>query len=271
MPGGYIYKLTSHTSGKSYVGMTCKTPEQRFAKHVNKALNGDRDGCRYLNNAIRLYGPNDWDIEVLVHSIDCEIEHLKHKEVELIELHGTLSPGGYNLTRGGDGFTGGVMPESAKQTLSNVRRKHNIDEDPGIYVCNYVRKGFNGYVVKVPGKKRKTFINSKITRAENLVLAKAHRDRLMDPTIDSSECDAVENRELKPNFDIPKFVNYNSRTSSFAVLINDTVKYFSAKGKARRNLYNAMKYYIGIADHTTMKDDIAKAYFIINSLKDEYD
>ena len=98
--GGCIYKLTSRTSGKSYVGYSTKTARQRFAKHVTKAFQQDGEGCRHLNNAIVKYGPDDFIVETLFQSDHYSVELLKAMEVEMIDVHNTLNPNGYNLTRG---------------------------------------------------------------------------------------------------------------------------------------------------------------------------
>ncbi len=95
---GCLYKLTS-PSKKSYIGVTKKTAEARWAKHKEHAL-GKRDAGA-LYSALRKYGPDSFTLQVLIISDDWE--KLLSLEKEMIRLHQTLSPHGYNISEGGQG------------------------------------------------------------------------------------------------------------------------------------------------------------------------
>ncbi len=51
-----IYKHTSKTSGKSYIGLTKGTIEKRLWEHLLKSLKGKNT---HFHNAIRKYGIDD--------------------------------------------------------------------------------------------------------------------------------------------------------------------------------------------------------------------
>lgn len=95
---GCVYKLTS-PSKKSYIGATKKTAELRFAKHKEHALGKRESGALY--SALRKYGPESFSLEVLITGDDWD--KLLALEKELIRLHRTLSPNGYNISEGGQG------------------------------------------------------------------------------------------------------------------------------------------------------------------------
>ena len=74
---GDIYKLTSKTSGKCYIGQAKKFMGKdddkwgyikRWKTHVYEATSDKKDHCSVLNNAIRKYGKEDFIVELLCES-----------------------------------------------------------------------------------------------------------------------------------------------------------------------------------------------------------
>lgn len=84
-----IYKYTSKSTGKSYVGKTSKTLNQRAGNNGNcyKA-------CTYFYGAIREYGWDDFTCEV-VDATESPVEACK-LEIENIIKFNTVYPSGYN-------------------------------------------------------------------------------------------------------------------------------------------------------------------------------
>jgi hypothetical protein len=113
-----VYKHTNIITKKSYVGYTSNSMEERFQEHVDASTNPKCN--RAFQNAIRKYGADSWVSEVL----DIAESKIEAKEVEKrqIVIHETLSPYGYNMTSGGDGFVGGShKKESKAQTSRSLR------------------------------------------------------------------------------------------------------------------------------------------------------
>lgn len=114
---GCLYKLTS-PSGKSYIGITSKTLDKRWAKHVEHALGKRDSGALYA--ALRKYGPDSFYRESLIECDDWD--ELCRLEIEHIAKLGTFAPGGYNLTTGGEGIQG-PRSELVKQKISVAQKK----------------------------------------------------------------------------------------------------------------------------------------------------
>lgn len=107
---GEIYKMTCKTSGKSYIGQTVSHAKnrkkwrptgyvRRTSAHFCEAKHDQRGfECTYLNNAIRKYGDDDFDIELIMR---CPRDDMHAWEIHWIDKLGTLAPDGYNLTIGG--------------------------------------------------------------------------------------------------------------------------------------------------------------------------
>jgi len=102
---GFIYTLTS-PSGKSYVGQTTRTLEERFSEHQKP------NECVAIYGAIDKYG---WD-NFTTDYYECTDDELNKHETWLIRLMGTLSPNGYNLREGGGSH--GKMSEESKKKMS---------------------------------------------------------------------------------------------------------------------------------------------------------
>lgn len=107
---GHIYLIQNKANGKQYIGQAVTHRknkgkyrpfgfEGRFRDHLSEAIcNTKKKQCRYLNNAIRAYGKDAFEVKLL---LECERGELNNYEQQYISEYGTLYPNGYNLTRGG--------------------------------------------------------------------------------------------------------------------------------------------------------------------------
>lgn len=86
-----------------YVGQTIQTIQQRFNGHKASARNGLDN--TYLHRAMNKYGPENFNIEEITSIKTSCYEELSEKlnflERYYIAEYNTLSPNGYNLTKGG--------------------------------------------------------------------------------------------------------------------------------------------------------------------------
>lgn len=94
----YIYKITNLTNGKSYIGKTLSTIEERWKEHCRDSR---RERCekRPLYSAMNKYGIESFKIEQIE---ECHDDVVNEREVYWIEYFGTFKSG-YNATVGGDG------------------------------------------------------------------------------------------------------------------------------------------------------------------------
>lgn len=102
----YIYVITNSATGKVYIGQHKGTNlKQYLQKKLYDASKG-RGGASRLYNSMRKHQKEVWSIEPLFEGIQTK-ENLDRLERLLIALFDTRNPEiGYNICRGGEGFTG---------------------------------------------------------------------------------------------------------------------------------------------------------------------
>jgi group I intron endonuclease len=183
MDMGEIYCLKS-PSGKMYVGQCVKFLSSgkkygylsRWNGHKNEAKN--HKNCSVaLDNAIRKYGDNSFELQVLK---ECKIDELDYWENFYIEEINTLHPDGYNLTTG---KSNSRQSESTKQkrresmlgknkgkSFPKRERKEVEDNVLPKYLRRYKdSSGKEGYrISNHPFLKDKSFVSSKISMDEKL-------------------------------------------------------------------------------------------------------
>ena len=145
---GLIYKITS-PSGKSYIGMTLRTVEQRMKEHRRTQFSG----CRYLVNAINKYGFDNFTKEVLWEGEDTQTPEMERL---MISKYDTLAPNGYNLKTGGE--HGQIYSKDQIDYMSYRQREAHKLKNDGL--LGYVQKttsngkkdGLTRYRLKFAGK-----------------------------------------------------------------------------------------------------------------------
>lgn len=117
---GCLYRII-FTNGKSYIGITSRTAELRFAEHV--ACSRGEKYRSAVHRALSKYGDEATRVETLVVA---DWEYLKALEVRAIAAYGTRPPFGYNLTLGGEGVVGFDAVTRAKMGAANIGRKPSV-------------------------------------------------------------------------------------------------------------------------------------------------
>lgn len=120
---GCVYRVR-FASGKSYVGMTTRSAQQRLSNHLSAALRG---GKLPVNRAFKKYAPGGFELEILVRSEDLEI--LRAEERRLILEIRTKVPYGYNLTDGGEGVCGYAYTPEQRAATSRAASKRVLSEE----------------------------------------------------------------------------------------------------------------------------------------------
>lgn len=111
-----VYKVTNIVNGKSYIGQTIFSLNQRQYQHINDALS-NKD-TYYFHRALRKHGPDNFTWEIIHDNIDT-IEELNKLEIYYIGKFDTFE-NGYNLTLGGGGVKGRKCSEETRQKLSKA-------------------------------------------------------------------------------------------------------------------------------------------------------
>lgn len=94
-----IYKHTARKSGKSYIGYTHFSIDKRWQQHCKDAFHGSDFT---FHKAIRKYGTDDWEHEVLEECTGTEREVGEREQYWIARLGTTIdNDGGYNMTHGG--------------------------------------------------------------------------------------------------------------------------------------------------------------------------
>lgn len=111
---GLIYICTSKTTNKSYIGKSINF-EKRKKIHKNSAFNKTYNTYNtHFCRAIRKYGWNDFEWNILYAGIS--IEQLDNMEKWCIGIYDTYN-NGYNSTTGGEGILGYRHTEDAKRKM----------------------------------------------------------------------------------------------------------------------------------------------------------
>jgi group I intron endonuclease len=96
-----LYQATNQINGKSYIGITRTTLAKRVQSHGYAVKRGSQTA---FHCAIRKYGIENFVFEEIASSVSWK--SLQEAERQAIHQRKTLSPDGYNLSSGGDGFSG---------------------------------------------------------------------------------------------------------------------------------------------------------------------
>lgn len=142
-PGfGFIYRIQA-PSKRCYVGKTTESVRARWMRHLKawryRRISGKRvRHCVALGNAIAKYGAERMQVSVLA----CvPLKELSAEEKRQIASCGSLTPGGYNLTPGGDG--GPCSAEGRKRIVMKLRGR--------TYSAETLARMSAGHRGKIPG------------------------------------------------------------------------------------------------------------------------
>ena len=117
---GIIYVITNTVNGKQYVGQTTQLLSRRWWWHLRRTSDG---ACCALHYAIRKYCAEAFKIEQI--DFAETIDELNEKEIYHIARLKTLTPNGYNMTIGGEGFPGVAITQKTRQKLSEASMGEN--------------------------------------------------------------------------------------------------------------------------------------------------
>jgi len=135
-----IYKVTSTTSGKVYIGQTTKRLVDRKQQHLKNARLGKKTN---FYSAIRKYGTGDFVWEIIDNAESKGT--LNELEIKHISEHNTYKCG-YNMTEGGEGGDT-ISMKSTKEKKKQGAKKGNIPWNLGV---NMKELGYDCYKNRPP-------------------------------------------------------------------------------------------------------------------------
>jgi len=113
-----IYKVTNKINGKVYIGFDSKWPNRK-----NEHMRQTKYLGRAFNNALKKYGFDSFDWEVIYQSKDRE-HTLNIMEPFFIQEYNSFGSG-YNMTKGGEGTFGYKRHDLAEYNRSIKGKKKN--------------------------------------------------------------------------------------------------------------------------------------------------
>jgi len=119
---GLIYIITNKVNGKQYVGQTVSKLNDRWAGHKCDA----RVKNTIIAHAIVKYSPENFEIFAIEENIP--YSQLDEKEISYIKEYNTLTPNGYNMSRGGQSY-------KTKEEIEEMRQRVLGEKNPmyGMY------------------------------------------------------------------------------------------------------------------------------------------
>lgn len=162
----YVYLITNTVNGKSYVGMTCNVNgvKGRYAAHKSNSIRYVKDSQMY--DDMRTFGFDKFTVETLM---ICSKKHAEMYEHKFIQNLKCLEPNGYNKDPGGlSGYS------RSKETIESCSSSRKEDTLP-MYITRV--RARSGFIVNIPGHKRKYFQTPSYTLEYNLMAAYSYYDK----------------------------------------------------------------------------------------------
>lgn len=159
---GLIYLVTHRESRKQYIGLTVQTLERRWKYHMEQAFAGHIKNSNSLHSAIREFGSDAFDIQIIDNGTTKK--DLEQKEKFWIKKLKTLTPGGYNISTGGVSggsnkkgvYVDNIFFESIQKAGLYISETRNIS-----IVAAKKRLSLGRIDVKTPSKPGQSLVKSK--------------------------------------------------------------------------------------------------------------
>lgn len=116
----YVYRITNTINHKVYIGKSVD-PKSRFATHKYTAGSNSKSYKQLLlHKSIKKYGKENFSMEILG-EYDSEELSFEYEKYFISTHKSNIINFGYNMTDGGEGASGWIMPEKTKLKLSQDR------------------------------------------------------------------------------------------------------------------------------------------------------
>ena len=116
------YLITNKITKKQYIGITSKSVKHRWKVHKMDCKHTKSGYKNHLHNSMMKYGVENFEIKSITKADSWE--EICQWEIQAIKEYGTKTPGGYNLTDGGEGCYGIKRTESTKRKISESKKAY---------------------------------------------------------------------------------------------------------------------------------------------------
>jgi group I intron endonuclease len=127
----FIYKITNLINQKIYIGKT-NNIKKRWNSHKAAAIAKNKKDFSILHKALLKYGFENFKIESLF-EYDSEIEALEQEMFLIATLDSRNREIGYNISAGGDGYSGFKYSEEYKKTMNQEKKITYLGEGNPFY------------------------------------------------------------------------------------------------------------------------------------------
>ncbi len=131
-----VYLIRNLINGKVYVGKPQRTAEARWNDHIGLAKRNSPQG---IHRAIRKYGVEAFQVEVLFTTKTTDPCELNDMETFFIVLQSYKNENGYNMTLGGKGASGKRTPEQCRR-ISEGRKGVGVGRKLSPETCEKIRQ-----------------------------------------------------------------------------------------------------------------------------------
>ena len=202
------YLITNKITKKQYIGITSKSVKHRWAVHKMDSKHTKSGYKNHLHNSMIKYGVENFEIKSITKADSWE--EICQWEIQAIKEYGTKTPGGYNLTDGGEGCYGIKRTESTKRKMSESRKAYYKNpkrrEEQGIRVKKRSEDPIFRKRQEIRSKKlwnddayREKTIRKNKERWENPKMREKHKKGIRKATTENPEWmkrNAEKNREM---------------------------------------------------------------------------
>lgn len=121
-----IYLARNVINGMGYVGQSIHSLEYKKREKKGYADNGD---MQLFPQALRAFGFENFEWTVLYQDDDNDSDWMDFLERKYIKKHNTLTPNGYNMTKGGRGLSGYSHTEEARAKVGAAQKGKIVTEE----------------------------------------------------------------------------------------------------------------------------------------------
>lgn len=218
--------LTS-PSGKSYIGQTKRPIEERFKEHQKSS-----SGCVAIYRAIQYHG---WD-NFEKHWYEVPDDDLNDHEELMVEVLGTLAPGGYNLIEGGG--SGGQPSEEIRKKMSEAQKgekSHMFGKSLTDDIRQKISKAKKG---KYPSDEHKQKLSDAKKGENHPMFGKQHKDDTKQKMSATHTGKIMTDEARQRMSDAHKGKKSNNTKEVYQYDMDGTfIQSFASRGEAARSLH----------------------------------